>query len=150
VAQARRPAGVSAAPAVRRATHDDIEGLLELWRRAEAHPSATDTPPALARVIAAPQAAVLVAVDRDGMLVGSIIATFDGWRGNVYRMAVDPKARRRGLARRLAAEAERWLRDAGAVRFTALVEGDNAVAQAFWAAVGFEHYEGMRRYAKNL
>jgi hypothetical protein len=31
-----------------------------------------------------------------------------------------------------------------------LVEGDREVAQAFWAATGFEHYDGMRRYAKNL
>jgi hypothetical protein len=31
-----------------------------------------------------------------------------------------------------------------------LVEGDREVAQALWAAAGFEHYDGMRRYAKNL
>jgi hypothetical protein len=31
-----------------------------------------------------------------------------------------------------------------------LVDGDREVAQAFRAAAGFEHYDGMRRYAKNL
>ena len=151
MAQARRPAGVSGPfPAIRPATAADVDGILDLWRRAEAHPSKTDTPHDLGRVIAAPHAEVLLGVVADGLIVGSVVATFDGWRGNVYRMAVDPTQRRRGLARRLAAAAEDWLRAAGAVRLSALVEGDRETAQAFWAAVGFEHYEGMRRYSKNL
>ena len=77
----------------------DVDGVLELWRRAEC-PSECDRHGARSRPrsIEAPQATVLVAVDRDGMIVGSIIATFDGWRGNVYRMAVDPKAYRRAAS----------------------------------------------------
>ena len=137
-------------PTIRHATKDDVDDVLELWRRAGAHPSATDTPHDLARVIDAPHAAVLVAVAEDGTLVGSVIAAFDGWRGNLYRMAVDPEERRLGLARRLNTEAEDWLRAAGARRLSALVEGDREIAQVFWEAVGFEHYEGMRRYSKNL
>lgn len=135
---------------IRRAANADVDALLDLWQRAESHPSATDNPRDLSRVIDVPHAAVFVAVDDAGTIVGSIIATFDGWRGNVYRMAVDPTVRRVGLARRLAGEAEVWLRDAGAVRLSALVVGDSDVAQAFWEAVGFEHYVGMRRYSKNL
>jgi len=137
-------------PTIRHATKDDVDDLLELWRRAGAHPSATDTPHDLARAIDAPHAAVLVAVAEDGTLVGSVIAAFDGWRGNLYRMAVDPEERRLGLARRLNTEAEDWLRATGARRLSALVEGDREIAQVFWEAVGFEHYEGMRRYSKNL
>jgi ribosomal protein S18 acetylase RimI-like enzyme len=137
-------------PAIRPATPADVDDILDLWRRAGAHPSATDTPHDLRRVVDAAHAAALIAVADDGIIVGSVIATFDGWRGNLYRMAVDPKVRRRGLARRLTDAAEDWLRAAGAVRLSALVEGDRATAQAFWEAVGFEHYEGMRRYSKNL
>ena len=66
-------------------------------------------------------------------------------------MAVDPTERRRGLARRLAAAAEDWLRGGG--RGAAERAGRRrsvTIAQAFWESVGFEHYEGMRRYSKNL
>ncbi len=79
----------------------------------------------LTRVVAVPHAVLFVAVDRRGAIVGSVIATFDGWRGNVYRMAVDPALRRGGLGRRLAGAAEDWLRNEGAVRLSALVEGDS-------------------------
>ena len=142
--------GVSATPTIRRATNADVNALLDLWRRADAHPSPTDNAPAIGRMIDAPHAAVFVAVAADGVLVGSVFVTFDGWRGNFYRMAVDPTQRRQGLALRLAAAGEEWLRDAGAVRLSALVEGNSDGAHAFWDAAGFEHYLGMRRYSKNV
>ena len=135
---------------IREACTADIDAVLQLWKRAGAHPSATDTANDLGRVIDAHHAAVLIAVDADGTIVGSLIATFDGWRGNVYRMVVDSSVRRRGIARRLEAEGELFLRDAGAVRLSALVEGDHPIAQAFWESVGFQHYEGMLRYSKNV
>jgi ribosomal protein S18 acetylase RimI-like enzyme len=151
VAQARCAPGVSPPhPTIRHAARADVDDLLELWVRAGAHPSATDTPRDVGFVIDAPHAAVFVAVADDGTLVGSLIATFDGWRGNFYRLAVDPNERRLGLARRLTSAGEDWLRAAGARRSSALVEGDNEIAQRLWEAVGFEHYEGMRRYSKNL
>jgi ribosomal protein S18 acetylase RimI-like enzyme len=135
---------------IRPGTIDDVDAVLAFWIRAGAHPSPTDTVADVTRVVTAPHAALFVAVDGRDTIVGSVIATFDGWRGNVYRMAVDPALRRQGLARRLAAAAEDWLRMAGAVRLSALVEGDREVAQAFWESAGFEHYAGMRRYSKNL
>jgi ribosomal protein S18 acetylase RimI-like enzyme len=138
------------APVIRRGTADDVDAVLAFWIRAGAHPSPTDTVAAVTCVVTAPHAVLFVAVDERETIVGSIIATFDGWRGNVYRMAVVPELRRQGLAGRLAAAAEDWLRAAGAVRLSALVEGDSQVAAAFWESAGFEHYVGMRRFSKNL
>ena len=80
--------------------------------------------------------------------MGSIIAAFDGWRGYIYRLAVDPAFRRRGIARRLVDTAHdsfvRW----GARRITALVETDHPWAVSFWSAVGYVHDERMARFVK--
>ena len=81
----------------------EAEGILELWRQADATPSVTDNADAVERVITEFPAHVLVA-EVEGRIVGSIIGTFDGWRGNIYRLAVDPRYRRRGIARALVAE----------------------------------------------
>jgi ribosomal protein S18 acetylase RimI-like enzyme len=134
---------------IREATVDDIDDVLALWARADASPSITDTREGLERVIAAPQATVFVAVDGT-QLMGSLIVTFDGWRGNMYRMAVDPTYRRRGIGRRLVDHAQHWLREQGAQRVTALVEGTNPRGQAFWRGVGFVPYDGMLRYVTTL
>src|SRR5947209_5544263 len=92
---------------------EDVEADLELWRLAEATPGVTDTADDLRRAVTASAACVLVA-EVEGRLVGSIIGTFDGWRGNLYRLAVHPGCRRRGLARTLVADVEKWLARQGA------------------------------------
>ena len=122
--------------------------MLELWRRAAARPSPTDDLEGLARLLAHPSAVLLVAVDHESM-VGSVIAGWDGWRGNIYRLAVSPDYRRRGLATALVREAERWLVQMGARRVSALVEGEHPWAVAFWNAT-YEHEVGTLRYVKNV
>jgi ribosomal protein S18 acetylase RimI-like enzyme len=127
----------------------EVEAVLELWRQADATPSLTDTADDLRRAVAGGPADVLVA-DVGGSVVGSVIGTFDGWRGNIYRLAVHPGYRRRGVARALVAEAERRLAQKGAKRITALVEKDHSWATAFWEAAGYRADGRIVRHVRNL
>jgi ribosomal protein S18 acetylase RimI-like enzyme len=133
---------------IRACRPEDIEAVLELWRQAEATPSVTDTADDLRRAIAESPAHVLVA-ETGGRVVGSIIGTFDGWRGNIYRLAVHPDCRRQGIARALVAEVERRLARQGAKRITALVEKDHPWAMSFWEAVGYRVDERIVRRVRN-
>jgi GNAT superfamily N-acetyltransferase len=63
--------------------------------------------------------ALVVAADDGGRVVGTLIVGWDGWRGNLYRMAVATASRRQGIAAALVAEAERRLTDAGCRRISA-------------------------------
>jgi ribosomal protein S18 acetylase RimI-like enzyme len=134
---------------IRRCRLEDVEAVLELWRRAEAPPGVTDTADDLRRAIAESAAGVLVA-EVESRLVGSVIGTFDGWRGNLYRLAVHPDCRRQGVARALVAEVEKWLARQGAKRITALVEKDHPWATGFWEAVGYRVDERIVRHVRNL
>jgi ribosomal protein S18 acetylase RimI-like enzyme len=128
---------------------EDIGVVLELWRQADATPGVTDTAEDLRRAIAESPAHVLVA-EVGGRLVGSIIGVFDGWRGNIYRLAVHPGHRRQGIARALVAEVEERLARQGAKRITALVEKDHPWAMSFWEAVGYRVDERIVRRVRNL
>jgi ribosomal protein S18 acetylase RimI-like enzyme len=137
---------------IRPARSEEVEQVLGLWREAETTPSVTDTREEVLKLLAEP-AAVLLVAEAEGRLVGTVIGGWDGWRGNIYRLAVAPGYRRRGLARLLVAEADRSLHRMGARRITALVEGDHPWATDFWdslATSGYRYDEGMRRYVKTL
>jgi ribosomal protein S18 acetylase RimI-like enzyme len=139
----------SAGFSIRNCRLEEIESVLDLWRQAEATPSVTDNADDLRRAVSNSQASVLVA-EAGGRLVGSIIGTFDGWRGNIYRLAVHPAYRRRGIARALVAEAESRLARQGAKRITALVEKDHPWATGFWEAVGYGRDQRIARHVRSL
>ena len=78
----------------------------------------------------------LVAVEDDAV-VGSVMAGYDGHRGWVNYLAVDPAHRRGGLGRELMAEAERLLAEAGCPKINLQVRGTNDAALRFYERVGY-------------
>jgi len=140
-----KPTGPAEAPVIRAAGEEDIAAVLALWEAAGSLPSVSDSPEGLARLLSADSEALLVA-EIDGVLIGSLIAAWDGWRGSFYRLAVSPEHRRKGLATTLLREGERRLRERGAVRLTAIVADDDAGATAFWRAAGYERQGHQARF----
>ena len=132
---------------IRECLPEEAETLLTLWQAAGTSPSITDTIADVHRAIES-LASVLVA-EADQRIVGSLIATFDGWRGNMYRLAVHPDYRRRGIGRALVAEGERCLAEQGVKRITALVEAQYPWAIGFWSSVGYEIEPGILRFFRN-
>jgi ribosomal protein S18 acetylase RimI-like enzyme len=136
---------------IRPCRREECPAVLALWARVGALPSPTDTLEPLERLVRDGGDGFLVAM-QDGVVIGSVIGGLDGWRGNIYRLAVAPDARRRGLARRLVRAAERALRTKGASRLSALVERHETHAVGFWDALaddGWRRDERMLRYVKN-
>jgi len=134
---------------VRNGTPEDAEAVLALWKAADATPSLTDSADELRRIAVRPEVAFLVAVV-DGAIAGSIIAGFDGWRGNIYRLATHPDHRRRGVARALLGKAEEAFNAWGVRRITALVEKEHPKAVGFWRAVGYLDDTRIARYVRTL
>ena len=132
---------------IRECRLEEAEALLTLWQAAGTSPSITDTIADIQGAIKS-IATVLVA-EVDQRIVGSLIATFDGWRGNMYRLAVHPDYRQRGIGRALVKEGEKYLAKHGVKRITALVEEKYPWASAFWSSVGYEIEPGIIRFFLN-
>ena len=139
---------------IRLCTPNDCADVIQLWKDADATPSITDTVEELQRTVASGNAIVLVAIDDAGHLVGSVIGGWDGWRGNIYRLAVAPSARRQGIAAMLVNEvSSRLAIEKGARRISALVEKAHPHAAGFWDSMksgGYEHDPRLTRYIKTI
>ncbi len=117
----------------------DYDAILDLWRGAglPVRAEGRDAPQAFARQLASGSQRVIGL--RDGArLVAVAVLTHDGRKGWINRLAVDFAYRRRGLARTLVAEAERWFVAAiGLEIWAALIEGENHASQAFFDDLGY-------------
>ena len=143
-------AGSAMAFGLRPATAGDIDGLLEMWQEAaENHSRPADTREAVAALLDRDPEAVIVA-ERDGELIGSVIAGWDGWRYHLYRLAVRPKWRRNGVASALLGAAEDRFRALGARRADAMVLDGNDLGQNLWVASGYRRQHEWRRWVKPL
>jgi len=143
---------MAVAPRVRAARADDVAAVLALWARARSAAASTpDTPEALARLLATGPGALLVAEDgAGGEIIGALVAAWDGWRGNMYRLAVDPPHRRRGVATALVRAGEERLRALGARRITVLVAHEEAEAVGLWVAAGYALDAAIARFVRQF
>ena len=143
---------MAVADGIRPADHADIAAVLALWERARSAAASTpDTPQTVARLLDTGPGSLLVAErGPERAIVGVLIAAWDGWRGNMYRLAVDPAHRRTGIALALVRAGERHLATLGARRVTALVAHDEPDAVGLWAAAGYARDADIARFVRNL
>ncbi len=137
--------------AYRDSTVEDIPALFELWQESGSLPTATDSVEALETRLRRDGELFIVALDGD-RLVGCLMGGWDGWRANLYRLAVRPEYRRRGIAERLVRMVEKRLLELGAVRAYALAVKPEieSVAVNFWNAMGYELNPRTLPYVKTL
>jgi ribosomal protein S18 acetylase RimI-like enzyme len=121
-----------------------------MWQQAAENATRPpDTAEAVTALLGRDPDAVIVA-EHDGELVGSVIAGWDGWRCHLYRLAVRPAWRRRGVGSALLRAAEDRFRAFGAARVDAMVLDSNDLGQKLRRANGYLKQDNWRRWVKGL
>ncbi|MFE0580150.1 MULTISPECIES: GNAT family N-acetyltransferase [unclassified Streptomyces] len=131
------------------ASAGDLGAVLEFWKTAAQGTSISDDLAGVEQLHERDPQALLLA-HRDGELVGTVIAGFDGWRCHLYRLAVHPGHRRRGTGRALLAAAEERFAALGGRRADAMVLDGNERAHPAWEAAGYGPQEAWTRWVKPL
>jgi ribosomal protein S18 acetylase RimI-like enzyme len=127
----------------------DYDRVMELWAegRLPLKPRGRDSRESIRRQVRRANVLFLVA-ESAGRVVGTVLATHDGRKGWINRLAVDASLRKRGIGRQLVLEAERRLAAAGMEIFACLIENDNAVSMKVFERLGYEKHPEILYFAK--
>lgn len=93
---------------------------------------------------------LLLVACRGDEVVGTVIGGWDGRRGQVYHLAVDPGWRRRGVAGELMDELEARFAALGAWKVKGEVYSDNTASLAFFRDRGYKVEDTIARIGKEL
>jgi ribosomal protein S18 acetylase RimI-like enzyme len=138
----------SAALAIAPIMDADIAAVIALWQACGLTRPWNDPGADIALARRGPNSAVLVG--RDGnAIVASVMVGYDGHRGWVYYVAVDPDHRHKKYGRVVMDAAENWLRQRGIEKMQLLVRSDNTGVKAFYEQLGYLEQE-RAVYAKWL
>jgi ribosomal protein S18 acetylase RimI-like enzyme len=139
----------SSTPVVRSYEPSDRDSLVELWSACDLVRPWNDPGRDIERKLAHEAGGGLMVLDLDGSIVGSVMAGYDGHRGWVNYLAVDPAHRRQGFGALLMAEAERRLAEAGCPKVNLQVRATNEAAAGFYRRLGY-HVDEVVSMGKRL
>lgn len=115
----------------------DHAAVVALWEACDLTRPWNDPMRDIERKLAVGDDLLLVGVI-DGLVVATVMAGYEGHRGWVNYLAVDPDRRREGLARALMVEAEGRLHALGCPKVNLQVRTSNPEAIAFYERIGYQ------------
>jgi ribosomal protein S18 acetylase RimI-like enzyme len=123
---------------IRVATANDEPRVIALWRASNLVTSYNDPTRDFRFAHSKDGSEVLVGLDAEQTIVGSVMVGHDGHRGWIYYVASDPKHRKKGIGRLMVEAAEQWLKNKGVVKLMLLVRETNTEVVDFYKHLGFE------------
>lgn len=91
---------------------------------------------------------LFIAAFEKGAMIGAVIASDDGRKGWINRLAVLPAFRRKGVGIDLVEECEKVLRKRGRMIFAIMIEGDNKASEDLFIGAGYKREDDIIYYAK--
>lgn len=123
---------------IRSFREDDRAALVALWQRCELTRPWNDPDRDIDRKVAVDDGLLLVAhLDATSPLAGTVMIGYEGHRGWINYLAVDPDCRRLGIGARLVADGERRLEALGCPKVNLMVRSSNTAVVAFYEALGY-------------
>jgi ribosomal protein S18 acetylase RimI-like enzyme len=114
----------------------DEASVIALWHACGLTRPWNDPAKDIARKLTVQREGFLVG-EVDGTVIASVMAGYDGHRGWINYLAVDPALRHQGHARALLDEVERLLLAAGCPKINLQIRTGNTAVRAFYERLGY-------------
>lgn len=115
----------------------DRQSLIELWQQVFPDDPPHNEPGAVIEAKLVVDDLIFVA-EQNGDMIGACMAGYDGHRGWLYAVAVQPDYRRGKTGRRLVEAALEALKQLGCIKVNLQIRSTNTEVAAFYQSLGFE------------
>jgi ribosomal protein S18 acetylase RimI-like enzyme len=116
--------------------HEDEAAVVALWNASGLTRPWNDPRRDIARKLGVQPELFLVG-ELEGRIVASVMAGYDGHRGWIYYLGVDPAHQRQGFARAMMTRAEELLLAMGCPKIDLMVRTGNESVTEFYASIGY-------------
>ena len=121
---------------IRAFASDDVNQVVELWQRCELLAPQNNPRKDIERKLGTGRELFLIG-EESGLIVAAAMGGYEGHRGWVNYLAVDPGARGRGLGRAMMDALEAKLLSLGCPKLNLQVRSSNEAVIAFYRALGY-------------
>lgn len=134
---------------IRKIKKEDYGELIQLWERAglDYKQCGRDSKEHILKELRTNPDLFLVA-EQDEKIIGSVLATYDGRKGWLNRVAVDPEFQGKGLAKKLCLEAENVLRKKGCIIFAMQIHDSNKRSKNMAKSLDYEERKDIIYFRK--
>ena len=139
----------SLAVKIREFSMEDFAAVSRLWRRCGFETRPGDGKEELRRKLERDSDLFLVA-EEGSEIVGSVIGAWDGRRGWMYHLAVDPGFRRKHTATKMLRDVERRMKEKGVLKVNAMVYLWNSPSLNLFEGIGYRKQSDMVVMGKTL
>ena len=115
----------------------DTESVIALWKQVFSDKQPHNNPVLVINQKLARQPELFFVAEIDSVIAGTIMAGYDGHRGWLYTVAVNPQYRRRGIGTKLVQHAEKALTAMGCLKINLQVRANNAEVVEFYQKLGY-------------
>ena len=134
---------------IRPLVQEDYDDMVTLWEESDLsyRPKGRDSKELLQKQIEENPDLYLGAFIND-KLIGCILATFDGRKGWINRLAVSPEYRKRGIGQQLIDAAEKALKKRGATVIGVLIFDTNTASLNLFEKMGYTIHDNIQYVSK--
>jgi len=121
---------------IRAFQQDDKQAVIKLWQKSGLIRPWNSPEKDIIRKLEV-QSQWFVVAEKNGKIIGSVMAGYDGHRGWINYLAVDPKIQRKGVASELMRHVERQLKEFGCPKINLQIRKGNQDVINFYEKIGY-------------
>lgn len=121
-------------------TLNDFDLVIDLWKRAGLILSHSDTHQGMKKKLKRDPELFFV-LEKDTRIIGVVMGSYDGRRGWINHLAVDPEYQGKNIGQQIIEELESRFKKIGCEKVNLLIELSNMEVQGFYEKQGFKKEE---------